>query len=69
MWRQRVSFLTIRMVLKHFLHSLVHLQKGRTDASVNQKLFMEIRDRYRDRIPVYTERSRDGNYVAFHQTP
>ena len=25
---------------------------------------MEIRDRYRDHIPVYTDGSRDGNYVA-----
>ena len=25
---------------------------------------MEIRDRYRDYIPVYTDGSRDGNYVA-----
>ena len=26
---------------------------------------MEIRARYRDYIPVYTEGSRDGNYVAW----
>ena len=25
---------------------------------------MEIQDRYRDHIPVYTDGSRDGNYVA-----
>ena len=25
---------------------------------------MEIRDRYRDHIPVYTDGSRDGNAVA-----
>ena len=43
---------------------LVHLKKDRTDASVYQQLFMEIRDRYRDHIPVYTDGSRDGNYVA-----
>ena len=43
---------------------LVHLKKDRTDASVYQQLFMEIRDRYRDHIPVYTDGSRDGNSVA-----
>ena len=34
---------------------------------------MEIRDRYRDHIPVYTDGSRDGNSVAcatvIHQIP
>ena len=25
---------------------------------------MKIRDGYRDYIPIYTDRSRDGNYVA-----
>ena len=39
---------------------LVHLKKDRTYASVYQQLFMEIRDRYRDHIPVYTDGSRDG---------
>ena len=34
---------------------LVHLKKDRTDASIYQQLFMEIRDRYRDHIPVYTD--------------
>ena len=43
---------------------LVHLKKDRTDASIYQQLFMEIRDRYRDYIPVYTHGSRDGNAVA-----
>ena len=43
---------------------LVHLKKDRTDASIYQQLFMEIRDRYRDHIPVYTDGSRDGNSVA-----
>ena len=43
---------------------LVHLKKDRTDASTYQQLFMEIRDRYRDHIPVYTDGSRDGNDVA-----
>ena len=43
---------------------LVHLKKDRTDASIYQLLFMEIRDRYRDYIPVYTDGSRDGNAVA-----
>ena len=32
---------------------LVHLKKDRTDTSIYQQLFMEIRDRYRDYIPVY----------------
>ena len=40
---------------------------------LHQQLFMEIRDRYRDYLPVYTDCSRDGNAVAvlqfFHQTP
>ena len=43
---------------------LVHLKKDRTDASIYQQLFMKIRDRYRDHIPVYTDGSRDGNAVA-----
>ena len=43
---------------------LVHLKKDRTDASIYQQLFMEIRDRYRHYIPVYTDGSRDGNAVA-----
>ena len=43
---------------------LVHLKKDRTDASIYQQLFMEIRDRYRDYIPVYTDGSRDGNDVV-----
>ena len=43
---------------------LVHLKKDRTDAFVYQQLFMEIRERYRNHIPVYTDGSRDGNVVA-----
>ena len=43
---------------------LVHLKKDRIDASVYQQLLMEIRDRYRDHIPVYTDGSQDGNSVA-----
>ena len=43
---------------------LVHLKKDCTYASVYQQLFMEIRDRYRDHIPVYIDGSRDGNSVA-----
>ena len=43
---------------------LMHLKKDRTDASVYQKLFMEIRERYCDYIPVYTDGSQDGNSVA-----
>ena len=34
-------------------------------ASICQQLFMEIRDTYRDYIHVYTDGSRDRNYVAF----
>ena len=41
---------------------LVHLKEGRTD--VYQQLFLEIRDKYRDHIPVYTDGSRDGNSAA-----
>ena len=43
---------------------LVLLKKDRTDASIYQQLFMDIRDRYRDYNPVYTDGSRDGNAVA-----
>ena len=43
---------------------LVHLKKDQTYASLYHQLFMEIRDRYRDYIPVYTDDSRDGNAVA-----
>ena len=32
---------------------LLHLKKDRTDAFIYQQLFMDIRDRYRDYIPVY----------------
>ena len=53
---------------------LVHLKKDRTDASVYQQLFMEIRDRYRENIPVYTDGSRgvESMWLALrfvHQTP
>ena len=41
---------------------LVHLKKDRTDASIYQQLFMEIRDRYCDYM--YTDGSQDGNAVA-----
>ena len=47
------------------LLDLVHLKNDRIDASVYQQLFMEIRDRYRDHIPVYTDGSRDGNSGFF----
>ena len=43
---------------------LMHLKKNRTYASIYQKLFLEIRDRYRDYIPVYTDGSRGGNSAA-----
>ena len=45
---------------------LMHLKKKKdqTDASIYQQLFFEIRDRYGDYIPVYTDGSRDGNYVV-----
>ena len=36
---------------------LVHLMKDRTDASVYEQTFMEIRDSHRDYIPVYTDGS------------
>ena len=42
----------------------VHLKKDRTDASIYQQIFMEIRERYRAYIPVYIDGSRDGNAVA-----
>ena len=34
---------------------LVHLKKDRTDVSIYQQPFLEIRDRYSDYIPVYTD--------------
>ena len=40
------------------------MKKDRTDASVYHQILMEMQDRYRDYIPVYTDGSRDGNYVA-----
>ena len=43
---------------------LVHLKNDQTDASIYQQRFIEIRDRYRDYIPVYTDGSRDRNAVA-----
>ena len=36
---------------RHFT-DMVHLKKDRTDPSIYQQLFVEIRDRYRDYIPV-----------------
>ena len=42
----------------------MHLKKDRTDASIYQKLFIEIRVRYRGYIPVYTDSSRDGKSMA-----
>ena len=35
------------------------LEKDHRDAYVYKQLFVEIRDRYRDYIPVYTDGSRD----------
>ena len=43
---------------------LVHLKKDRTDASIYQQHFLEIRDRHHNHIPVYTDGSRDRNYLA-----
>ena len=43
---------------------LVQLKTNRTDATIYQQRFMEIRNRYLDHIPVYTDGSRDGNSVA-----
>ena len=51
---------TFGLCINHFLTA----SKDRTDASNYQKLFMEIRDRYRDYIPVYTDGSWDENSVA-----
>ena len=42
----------------------MHLKKDRSDASIYQKHFIEIREMYHDYIPVYTDGSRDGNYVT-----
>ena len=42
----------------------LHPKKDRTDASVYQQLFMEICDRYRDYVPVYTDGSRGDHYLA-----
>ena len=46
----------------------MHLKKDRTDASIYQQLLMEIRDRYCDHIPVYTDGSRDGATVFSSNT-
>ena len=46
------------------LLDLMHLKKDCTDASIYQQLFKEIRERYRDYIPVYTDGYGNGNYVA-----
>ena len=43
---------------------LVHLKKDCTYASFYYQRFMEIRDRHSDYIPVYTDGSRDGRFVA-----
>ena len=52
---------------------LVLMKKDRPDASVYKQLIMEIRDRYHDYIPVYTDGSRDGvlwlALLCFHHTP
>ena len=40
------------------------LKKDTIDASIHKQLFMEIRDRYRDYIPLYTDGSEDANSVA-----
>jgi len=46
------------------VYDLVHLKKDRTDASIYKQHFMEIQEKYRDFIPIYTDGSRDGNSVA-----
>ena len=43
---------------------LAHLKNVSTDTYVYKQLFMEIRDRYRDYIPVYADGSWDGDSVA-----
>ena len=40
------------------------LKKDTIDASIHKQLFMEIRDGYRDYIPLYTDGSEDANSVA-----
>ena len=47
---------------------LVHVMKDRTDASVYKQLFMAIRERYRDYIPVYHGMGVLW-LVSFHLTP
>ena len=43
---------------------LLNLKKDWTDACIYKQFFMEIRDRYRDYILVYTDGSWDSNAVA-----
>ena len=57
-------YMLMSVVSMEVCMSKLHLKKDRTDASIYQQLFMEIRDRYRDYIPVHTDGSRDGNAVA-----
>ena len=47
------------------LPNLIHLKKDRTDAFIYQQLFMDIRDRYHDYIPVYIDGLRDGSSMVF----
>ena len=59
------SFTTLYIRQPKTVLHLMHLKKDRTGVSIYRQPFMEIRARYRDYIPVYTEGSRDGNYVAW----
>ena len=43
---------------------LMHLNKGCTYASVYKQIFLELRERYRDYISIYTDGSRDGSSEA-----
>ena len=56
-------YMLMSVVSMEVCMSKLHLKKDRTDASIYQQLFMEIRDRYHDYIPVYTDGTRDGNAV------
>ena len=46
------------------IHSFINRQKDSTDASVYLQLFTEIRNGFRDYIPVDTDSSQDENSVA-----
>ena len=43
---------------------MLHLKKDDEDAPIYQQCLMKLLDRYHEHIPVYTDGSRDGNYLA-----